>query len=111
MAFRDSFYGNPDLGAIGLRRTRPFIGHVTVAYIERKIPTPEQNRLVVALNRLNERLAGREMVFSIRKAEMRWYDDLAGFTRRPGYPTYSFVTPTNGGGPIDTRRPRAEKIQ
>jgi hypothetical protein len=95
LRFRDQFYTNPSLRRIGLRRTRPFVGHVTLAYIERELGPESRQRLVEVVCGLNAQIAGQEPVFCIRGAEPRWYDDLSSFVPRPEYPRFSFVE-TNG---------------
>jgi hypothetical protein len=94
MAFRNRFYAHPDLRSIGLRRTRPFIGHVTLAYIEKDLDTPEKAHLVDAVAALNAEIAEEELAFDIRRTEPRWYEDLSAFEARAEYPDFSFVCDT-----------------
>jgi hypothetical protein len=79
------------LQKIGLRRTRPFIGHVTLAYIEKILDDHEKAHLVETIVELNAEIARQELIFYIQCTEARWYDNLSAFKQHPGYPSLSFV--------------------
>ncbi|MGH7946156.1 MAG: hypothetical protein ACREF9_14255, partial [Opitutaceae bacterium] len=67
--FRDHFYRHPQISQLGIRRTRPFIGHVTIAYVERLLENDERARLAETAAAINRRLAGRDLRFRLRQAE------------------------------------------
>jgi phosphonate metabolism protein (transferase hexapeptide repeat family) len=56
LRFRDWFYGTPAITELGVRRTRPFIGHITVAYIERSLALDERRRLASSVDGINQAL-------------------------------------------------------
>ncbi len=87
IAFRDQFYRQPELSALGLRRTRPFIGHVTLAYLEADLEESEQTLLAEGIAKLNTRLGKRSLVMEMPQAELRRYDTLSAFISEPHYPT------------------------
>lgn len=88
LRFRDHFYGNERIGMLGIRRTRPFIGHITVAYIETLLDQPARARLVDIAQTTNRLLASRDVRFYLPTAELRAYDHLAEFKALPGLPSY-----------------------
>lgn len=89
IAFRDRFYGDPELAEMGLRRTRPFIGHVTLAYVEAELREDDKRRLVEGICRVNASLRDRRLVMELPRAELRRYDDLSDFLTDPAYPQAS----------------------
>lgn len=86
--FRDHFYRHSRIELLGIRRTRPFIGHVTVAYVERLLENDERHRLADTVAAINRSLAGRDLRFHLQTAELRAYDHLAEFKPIPGLPVY-----------------------
>ncbi len=86
--FRDHFYGHERIGALGIRRTRPFIGHITLAYLERPADADFRQRLVEVAEAINRLLADRDLRFYLPRAELRAYDHLAEFRALPGLPVY-----------------------
>lgn len=86
--FRDHFYGHARIAELGIRRTRPFIGHATIAYIERPLTSAERDRLVDVVAGLNRVIATRDIRFHLPHAELRAYDHLAEFKALPELPVY-----------------------
>lgn len=87
LAFREHFYGHDRIGSLGIRRTRPFIGHVTLAYLEAPLEDACRERLVDAIDNLNRLLASRELRFHLPRVELRAYSHLAEFRTLPGLTT------------------------
>lgn len=90
LRFREHFYRHPRIAQLGIRRTRPFIGHVTLAYLEKPLADGERTRLAEAAAAINRSLDGRAMRFELRQAELRAYDHLAEFKPLPGLPAFPF---------------------
>lgn len=86
--FREHFYGHERIGLLGIRRTRPFIGHITVAYLERPLDADAKVRLVEVAEAINRLLETRNVRFYLPKAELRAYEHLAEFKPLPGLPVY-----------------------
>jgi hypothetical protein len=86
--FRDHFYGDARLAEIGIRRTRPFIGHITLAYIECELDAATRDRLVDLVISINRELALQNLHFHLPAAELRSYRHLAEFTPFPGLPQF-----------------------
>ncbi|MEN9840764.1 MAG: hypothetical protein RL376_564 [Verrucomicrobiota bacterium] len=90
IALRDRFYGSPEIAALGIRRTRPFIGHVTLAYVESELNATERERLVAVVSEINQDLAKQTVRFAMPVAELRSYEHLAEFRPMPWLPVYRF---------------------
>ncbi len=88
--FRNSFYAHSQIASLGITRTRPFIGHLTVAYIERPLSESDRARLVEVALEINRGLAVRNLPFFLPHAELRAYAHLAEFRQLPGLPAYQF---------------------
>lgn len=91
LTFREQFYANPDLARLTVRRTRPFIGHITLAYLETDVPEAEKAQLVVTCTTINQQLADDPLYFTISTTELRSYPHLADFQTKAGYPVYRFI--------------------
>lgn len=89
--FREAFYANEPLARLTVRRTRPFIGHITLAYLEADLTDTEKTRLVESCVSVNRSLAEQPFFFQISTAELRSYPHLADFQTKSGYPVYSFI--------------------
>lgn len=86
--FRNAFYEHTDLSSIGLKKTRPFIGHITLAYVEDVLDESEKAQLLETIISLNIGLWETPLEFSMPKAELRRYETLAAFDSDPRYPSY-----------------------
>jgi len=87
--FRSGFYGNEALAQLDVRLTRPFIGHITLSYIEHSLNKNQKEHLAEVINEINESLSAGENYFYISRAGLRRYHHLAEFTRQDNYPVYS----------------------
>lgn len=88
--FRSGFYANPSLAALDVRMTRPFIGHITLAYIETALSGQQRQQLAAAVHTLNCQLKEVEPVFSISSTGLRRYEHLSAFRRKDNFPRYHF---------------------
>jgi hypothetical protein len=87
-AFRSQFYGNEQLRELDVKMTRPFIGHITLAYIEHVLNKNQKEHLATVINEINESLSGEKNYFNISKTGLRRYHHLAEFIKQDNYPTY-----------------------
>lgn len=85
-AFRDFFYGHDELARLGLVRTRPFIGHLTLAYVEGPLTRSEKAALLDAIDRINGELRKRPLAFEMPEARLHRYRDLSAFVTEASYP-------------------------
>jgi hypothetical protein len=93
ICFRDHIYTHPSLRRVDIARTRPFVGHISLGYIERELSESEKQHLAASCARLNDELAGARLVFTISHTELRRYDHLAAFNACEGYPRHWFRKP------------------
>ncbi|MES2730995.1 MAG: hypothetical protein V4714_04575 [Bacteroidota bacterium] len=89
--FREHLYTDPTLNQLTITRTRPFIGHITLAYLEKELSRQEKALLINTGMAINNDLGKEALHFSISQTELRSYQDLSHFHHQPGYPNYSFV--------------------
>lgn len=90
MQFRNEFYTNPDLNRYDIKRTRPFIAHITLGYIDGQLTLEQKQRLVEEIDHINNTVDFSKLVFTIDKTELRSYDHLAEFVSKPNYPQFKF---------------------
>jgi 2'-5' RNA ligase len=88
--FRKSFYANDQLNNLGVKMTRPFIGHVTLAYIESELNEKQTSVLSESIIEINSKWQHKPSYFHISYTELRRYHHLAEFLRPVNYPRYNF---------------------
>jgi len=87
--FRSGFYSDHQLSQLDVKMTRPFIGHVTLAYIEHFLNKNQKDHLGVVISELNEALIDEENYFTISNTGLRRYHHLAEFIKQDNFPNYS----------------------
>ncbi len=92
ITFRNQFYGNPELNKLGIKFTRPFIGHVTFAYLGQELTPQEGEHLAHTLSSMNKGIENMKMIFNITQAELRYFKNLSHFQKEPDFPTFSFIS-------------------
>ena len=90
VSFRKSIYENTALNSLDIKRTRPFIGHITLAYLDGKISDIQQEKLLNTCNQINHQLKETPVYFNIKQTELRSYNHLAQFNFHKDFPTYQF---------------------
>ena len=86
LALRDRAYNHPRLRKIGLARTRPFIGHITLAYVGEGLEPSGRERLIETVASINAAMGAQPLPYLMPTAALHRYDTLAAFTRPSGYP-------------------------
>jgi hypothetical protein len=86
--FRSAFYSDPGLQALDVRMTRPFIGHITLAYIEADLTTRQREELAAAVHNINRSLGDAMPAFNLSLTGLRRYHHLSAFLREDDYPRY-----------------------
>jgi hypothetical protein len=86
--FRSAFYSDIGLQALDIRMTRPFIGHITLAYIEADLTTPQREGLAAAVHNINRSLGDALPAFNLSLTGLRRYHHLSAFLREDDYPQY-----------------------
>jgi hypothetical protein len=90
LRFRAGLYADPGLAALDVRMTRPFIGHITLAYIESELTDEQRRQLAGAAGILNGQIKEAGPVFRFSGTGLRRYEHLSAFIRANGYPRYEF---------------------
>ena len=85
--FRQGIYTNEVLNQHGIHRTRPFIGHITLAYVESNLSNKSKENLIETCYRINQSIATEDLNFYIKETSLRSYQDLSHFNLSPDYPT------------------------
>jgi hypothetical protein len=88
--FRAGFYNDEQLAQLDVKMTRPFIGHITLAYIEQNLTKNQKDHLAGVIIEINETLAEEDNYFFISGAGLRRYHHLAEFIKQENYPVYQF---------------------
>ena len=86
--FRSAFYSDIGLQALDIRMTRPFIGHITLAYIEADLTTQQRSALAAAVHNINRSLGDALPAFNLSLTGLRRYHYLSAFLREDDYPQY-----------------------
>lgn len=90
MNLRDHMYTDAELNAHDIRRTRPFVAHTTLGYIDGELSAGNRNKLVDCLDGINQRIDFEKAIFSIRQTELRTYNHLDVFDSQPHFPIFKF---------------------
>jgi hypothetical protein len=89
LRFRSDFYNDEQMAQLDVKMTRPFIGHITLTYIEQNLTKNQKDHLADVVNELNETLADEENYFSIAYTGLRRFQHLAEFIKQDNYPVHS----------------------
>jgi hypothetical protein len=90
LRFRAGLYADPGLTALDVRMTRPFIGHITLAYIEQDLSAKQRRQLAETAAILTGQIREVRPVFHFSGTGLRRYEHLSAFNRADGYPRYEF---------------------
>jgi len=85
--FRKDFYLNDSLAQLYVKMTRPFIGHITLTYIEHPLSEEEKQHLANTILALNEQLTKEENYFYLSNTTLRQYNNLGTFYTQNNYPS------------------------
>lgn len=91
LEFRRAIYQNPSLIALGIEQQYHFTAHITLAYFG-TIPTDlNRDRMTHTLSLLNREALPSELVpLSVRRAELRKFDDMMRYYRESDWPILDF---------------------
>jgi 2'-5' RNA ligase len=89
--FRAGFYEDEQLAGLDVKMTRPFIGHITLAYAEQKLNKNQRDHLANTINDINEQVFSKKHYFVISNTGLRRYEHLAEFQNAGNYPVYQFT--------------------
>jgi hypothetical protein len=86
--FRTGFYADEQLAGLYVKMTRPFIGHITLAYIENSLNINQKKHMPGVISEINQALSQEENYFNISNTGLRRYHHLAEFIKQDNYPVY-----------------------
>lgn len=87
--FRRQLYSS-NLKELNIKWTRPFVGHVTLAYLGRNYNLSDKIILSQTIKEINQSLPPN-LKFNITMSELRSYQTLSQFDCKPEYPRFSFI--------------------
>jgi hypothetical protein len=90
LRYRAGLYADPGLAALDVRMTRPFIGHITLAYIEKELSAEQRKQLAETAGVLNQQISEVRPTFRFEGTGLRRYEHLSAFLRADEYPRYEF---------------------
>jgi hypothetical protein len=86
--FREAFYADRQLAMLDVKMTRPFIGHITLSYIEHTPNKNQKEHLAAVINEINEALQNEDNYFMIANTALKRYHHLAEFIKLENYPSF-----------------------
>ena len=87
--FRNHFYQHKQIKNLGIQQTRPFIGHITLAYLESDLSLVEKKALVETTTIINEVWQNEKNIFYIDQTCLTSFSNMASFKVTPNiYPIY-----------------------
>ncbi|NES81935.1 MAG: DUF1868 domain-containing protein [Moorea sp. SIO2B7] len=88
---RRSIYQNPGIIALGIEQHYHFTAHITLGYFGEIAPDLDRDRTLSALAVLNDKwLEIEPPLLTIKKAELRKFDDMMHYYRQPDWPVLEF---------------------
>ena len=91
MEFRRSIYQNSGLIALGIEQQYHFTAHITLGYFGEIPPDLDRDRLAHTLSQLSqETLAEESAPLCARRVELRKFDDMIRYYRKPDWPVLEF---------------------
>lgn len=91
LAFRAGLYEDHQLSKLDVKMTRPFVGHITLAYAEHRLNKNQREHLANTINEINESVFSKKHYFVISHTGLRKYDHLAEFQNADDFPVYQFT--------------------
>lgn len=90
LKFRRTIYQNPKLIALGIEQHYHFTAHVTLGYFGDISPDLDRLKLADALTELNQKWMFNLPEISIRRVELRKFDDMTRYYRESDWPSLEF---------------------
>jgi hypothetical protein len=91
LQFRRAVYQNPGLIALGIEQQYHFTAHITLGYFGKISPQLERDRLANTLSELSQQALAQEVTpLSVRRVELRKFDDMMRYYRQPDWPVLDF---------------------
>lgn len=88
--FRRSIYQNSDLIALGIEQQYHLTAHVTLGYFGDIGPNLKRDRLYALVSELNDQWLDKPQQLSVKRVELRKFDDMTRYYREPDWPVFEF---------------------
>ncbi|MGL5065525.1 MAG: DUF1868 domain-containing protein [Microcoleus sp.] len=88
--FRRSIYQNHDLIALGIEQQYHLTAHITLGYFGDVGPNLKRDRLCSVLCDLNDRWLDKPQQLSVKRVELRKFEDMTRYDREPDWPVFEF---------------------
>ncbi|MFN6570803.1 DUF1868 domain-containing protein [Dendronalium sp. ChiSLP03b] len=88
--FRRTIYQNPNLMALGIEQHYHFTAHITLGYFGEVSPDLDRTNLSALLSQLNQQWLLNSPEFLIHRVELRKFDDMTNYYRKPDWPSLDF---------------------
>lgn len=88
--FRHYVYTDEILKELNVERKRPFVGHITLFYIEEELSGEDRVRVADAVIDINRSFFPKPLPFNVRQAEVRKFEDFSAFYRMAYWPVHIF---------------------
>ena len=91
LKLRRAIYQNPDLIALGIEQQYRLNAHITLGYFGTIAPDLDREHLCATLSALGLRwLDSEPQELRVKRAELRKFDDMTCFYRKPDWPVLEF---------------------
>jgi hypothetical protein len=90
LLLRSKLYTNKELQNFGVEPKRPFIGHITLAYIQAPLDLDNQKNLIKTIQTINQDFLATPIAFEVVRAEVRKFENYLRFFRELDWPVYRF---------------------
>jgi hypothetical protein len=87
---RRAIYQNSNLMALGIEQHYHFTGHVTLGYFGEIAPNLDRDHLTTMLSQLSQQWIENSPELIIHRAELRKFDDMTRYYRKPDWPILDF---------------------
>ena len=90
MSFRAQVYQNQELRKFGVEPQRPFVGHVTLGYLQVPLKPVTQKDLYEMMLMINRLTFVTPVSFKISRVDLRKFNNYLWFFRESDWPVYRF---------------------
>lgn len=88
---RNYIYSDKKLIKFGVERKRSFLGHITLFYVEKELDSMEKKKILHSILDINARRLLNSMSFTIKRVEVRKFNNYLSFDREENWPVFEFV--------------------
>jgi hypothetical protein len=90
LKFRRTIYQNPGLTSLGIEQHYHFTAHITLGYFGDLSPNLDRDGFASTILDLNQQWLKNSPEFCVHRAELRKFDDMTRYYRKPDWPVLEF---------------------